>query len=342
MASNNMTKHAASNLICLLSLVLSLAVSSSATGRILHQPFFPRGSIPPDSCPTPTPTHKAFFPSNHSPPTPPPPIALSTFPANIFSPFSLPPVIAIVVSVSLLSVALLALLALFIYYRNKYTTPPHQVSRSDSLLLYPPNTLTFDAIASHKPPSPSSSFDFLYLGTVVNSREACMGTSAAPYQKLGSLELKPLLLLPRHRNRATGKDDEEEEFYSPRGSSGRRPNPVRVLRRGMDRLGIGSRSFNSAINSASLTSSLCLNLSLGNSLEPLRPMTSSSPSSPYIDWNFPTSKHRKKPPSPLPLPPPCFWETSPNNNEDARKQKLKPLHWDKARASWIGPWFGIT
>ncbi|KAI9081868.1 hypothetical protein K1719_036130 [Acacia pycnantha] len=340
MASSNMTKPAASDLVYLLSLVLSLAVSSSATGRILHQPFFPKGSIPPDSCPTPTPTHKAFFPSYHSPPTPPPPTALSTFPANIssllFPQPSSPhphPVIAIAVSVSLLSVALLALLALFIYYRNKYTTPPHQVSRSDSLRLYPPNTLTSDAIASHKPPSPSSSSDFLYLGTVVNSREACMGTSAAPYRKLGSPELKPLPPLPRHRNRATGEDDEEEEFYSPRGSSGRRPSPVRVLRLEMDRLGNGSRSFNSAINSASLTSSLCLNLSLRNSLEPLRPMASSSPSSPDIDWNFPISKQRKKPPSPPPLPPPRFWETSPNNNEDARKLKLKPLHWDKARAS---------
>ncbi|XP_028780136.1 formin-like protein 2 isoform X2 [Neltuma alba] len=378
----------ASEVICLFSLFFSLqlplTLSSSASRRILHQPFFPKHSVPPDSSPqsqpstipfssssssspTPSPTHRTFFPSYHSPPTPASPSALSTFPANISSllfpqPSSSHRHPALAIAVSLLSAALVALLVFFIYYRKR--TTPDKVSRSNSLRLCPPNTLTSDGIGSHKPRSKSctsagTSSEFLYLGTVVNSREACgrlsMGPCAAPYQRLGSPDLKPLPPLPPHRNRGTGEDEEEEEFFSPRRSSGRRLSPVRtgsgrVLRLGMDRLGIGSRSFNSTTpracsNSASATSSPCLNLSPRHSSEPQPPMRSSSPSSPEVSWNFLVSEQRKnsearneinvpieKPPSPPPLPPPRFWERSPNNNEDTRKPRLKPLHWDKVRA----------
>lgn len=173
-----------------------------------------------------------------------------------------------------------------------------------------------------------------------------MGACTPPYRKLGSPELKPLPPLPRHnmrhgnRNRGNEVDDEEEEFFSPRGSSGRRQIQSEV-----DKFGIGSRSFNSRTpsypcsNSAYITSSPCMNLSPRHS-----PDSASSPLE--INWNSPvsgqgksseaTSAPIKMPPSPPPLPPPLFWEGSADKNEETPKPKLKPLHWDKVKASSDG------
>ncbi|KAF7805301.1 formin-like protein 2 [Senna tora] len=146
--------------------------------------------------------------------------------------------------------ATLALLTAFIYYR-RYTNankPSGSSSTPDTLRLYPPNTATSDA------------------STSTNSHSHFL------YGKLGSPELKPLPPLPRRVNHED--DAEEEEFFSPRGSSGRR-----VL---VDKIG----SFNSV--TLSLSSSPSHSLDLPSSSPPI-----------------------KMPPYPPPLPPPRFWDHTP-------------------------------
>ncbi|KAL5583543.1 hypothetical protein UlMin_015985 [Ulmus minor] len=262
-------------LLLVLCTSITTTISSSPYGHhsrhLLHQPFFPLDSFPPtqapSSAPLPqpqkqqpkrpfstsssSPPERPFFPTYHSPPPPPSPTALTSFPANISSllfpqPTSHPHrhVVAIAVSVSLLSAGLLAALAAaFIYcrrHRDVHSTTDDKTSRSDSLRLFPPNTATSDG--AHKSrTTPNTSTEFLYLGTLVNSRGVDqenaanssnagvkIGVAASPYQKLGSPELRPLPPLPKHnfrrnqKNSQVGSDEEEEEeeFFSPRSSSG--------------------------------------------------------------------------------------------------------------------------
>ncbi|XP_015870039.3 formin-like protein 2 [Ziziphus jujuba] len=256
--------------------------------HLLHQPFFPVDSHPPtqppisspQSQPEPAqqpklpfssssstpPPQKPFFPSFHSPPPPPSPTALTSFPANISSLLFPQPsstshrhVLAIAVSVSLLSAGLIVAFAaaLFYYLRHRKlhnnSTNDDKESRSDSLRLYPANTATSDGDGGHNKSraTPNRSSEFLYLGTLVSSRGGVdqetaskanssnagptLGVSASPYQKLGSPELKPLPPLPKHncnlkqsfRSSSLNDDDDndndggdgEEEFFSPRGST---------------------------------------------------------------------------------------------------------------------------
>ncbi|KAG6668824.1 formin-like protein 1 [Carya illinoinensis] len=227
---------------------------------------------------------KPFFPSYPSPPPPPSPIALATFPANISelllphpssSSISHRHLVAIVVSVSLLIAALFSAFAAFFYCRKSTyvtttATTTDKASHSDNQRLYPSNIATSDGSHKHPRSGPSNpSSEFLYLGTLADSSgvideeepissNAGVSTSTQ-YQKLGSPELKPLPPLPKHsfkqshENAELGsceneENDEEEEFFSPRGSSGRKDSPVRTgssSRRLFNGENFGSRSFNS-------------------------------------------------------------------------------------------------
>ncbi|XWS22126.1 hypothetical protein CRYUN_Cryun29cG0007700 [Craigia yunnanensis] len=256
-----------------------------------QQPKYPFSTTPPSTPQNP------FFPSLPSPP--PPPSTLPTFPANIssllvpHSPSSSSHRRHLLISISsaLLAAAIilsLASLTLFLRHRNnRNISSDDKASRSDSLRLFPPNISPSDV--SQKPPtltplqqppryvSTNRSSEFLYLGTLVNSRVEPekttlssngginLGVSSSPYQKLGSPELKPLPPLPKVQTFQSGEqflqnvqmgsfennvEDEEEEFFSPRGSSGRResPTPARMgssSRREFPSENFGSRSFNS-------------------------------------------------------------------------------------------------
>ncbi|CBI24709.3 unnamed protein product, partial [Vitis vinifera] len=378
------------------------------TRRILHQPLFPLNSFPPTPSPASSPqahpqqqpkfpfsssssNKQPFFPAYASPPPPPSSTALATFPANISSlifPQSSsrkgvsPKLVAIAVGVSLAAVALIAIAAVLLYHRRQ---PKRKDPRSDSLRLYPANTAVSDGIQHHKQPRSSisgTSSEFLYLGTLVNSRgvddDAAANSSNAgtkrsasaspPYQKLSSPELRPLPPLPRQNFRHSfrnadvgsfGDDDEDEEFFSPRGSSSpvgagsssRRTFPM------VEAENYRSRSVDSrtpsypSSNSASPTSSTSnspsppLNsspeiskskLPVSNSASP--PLNSSpevsKPKSPTATINFPAPPPLRPPP-PLPRPPseqPQGIEALERNGETP-KPKLKPLHWDKVRAS---------
>ncbi|KAG5010700.1 hypothetical protein JHK87_019215 [Glycine soja] len=259
-------------LVLLLSLLLTSSSCSSSFSqprRVLHQPLFPRISVPPAQAPSylspepqpkqqhlqpklpfssissssPPPPQKSFFPSYHSPPLPPSPAVLATFPANISSLLLPRPVsrhhrsaAALAVSLSLCSLALLAAAAAFLLHHRRRTHSSSDVndddddkaSRSDSLRLFPPNTAASDG-AERKPrgkTSPTS--ELLYLGTVANSVTTTTTTTTTtattdsssshhesfrpPYQKLGdSPELNPLPPLPRHKFKSWTTEEENND-----------------------------------------------------------------------------------------------------------------------------------
>ncbi|XP_044497881.1 formin-like protein 2 [Mangifera indica] len=265
------------------------------------QPKYPFSTTPPKFSQSP------FFPSFLSPPPLPPSSVLPTFPANISS-LLFPQhrsssthrhVIVLSVSVSLLSVAILTAIAvIFLYFKHRPNNAG-KTSTSDNQRLFPPNLDPSDgtqkttvqhqklSVSSSNPPSTSS--EFLYLGTLVNSRSqehnpstaaansshvaskigislSSLSVSPSSYQKLGSPELKPLPPLLKHNPSFTsgemcfskedvkceveeGNEEEEEEFFSPRGSSGRRESP------GLARVGSSSRrESNNNIGSRSFNS----------------------------------------------------------------------------------------
>ncbi|KAJ6690845.1 FORMIN-RELATED [Salix koriyanagi] len=359
-------------------LVLHLTTSTSTTHHrhLLHQPFFPvTPSIPPtqppSSSPQPQPKYpftsdpsssssnnnsnpqKPFFPSLPSPPPPPPSTStLATFPANISSLLiprqSSSPrhnlIITISISLSLLFAALLALFSAFFIYSRRKTQPfsPQKSSRSESLRLYPQNTIPSDGSPKppklpHRPGVVSTSSEFLYLGTLVNSRAGIddpgkltlsnnpglkvgvSSSSSSQYQKLGSPELRPLPPLPRHNYTPTYRSgevlvssskeedevdrdtDEEEEFFSPRGSSGRKEtsheSPVHVdssSRReiqGTQGEVFGSRSSNSRTASYPESNSCSPSKSVSSSASPasISSLASGKAKSADTIINFPCS-----------------------------------------------------
>lgn len=154
-----------------------------------------------------------------------------------------------------------------------------------------------------------------------------IGVSSTPYQKLGSPELKPLPPLPKHnytpgyrsgevlvgsnKDGEAETDTEEEEFFSPRGSSGRKDtqeSPVRgaVLvesssRREFPGENFGSRSFNSRTasypysNSCSPTNSISTTPSPVSNLSPVS--TKSKSPDPIITFPAPIQPVKQTPPS---------------------------------------------
>ncbi|CAF2123932.1 unnamed protein product [Brassica napus] len=350
--------------------------------------------------PPPAPHSNPFFPSNavHPSPPPPPPASIPTFPANISSLF-FPPhnsskphtnnhhvakLVSITVSVVSSSVLLSLLVVLILYLRRtrRRRLPAYNTksTRSDSLQLF--NASPSDGARKHKQPhkhtSSNTSSDFLYLGTLVNSRSEGFAPQKSPVsgnvagvlelppvpasssssssysrnQRPGSPELRPLpplpklpafsptYLSPEHLfPKRQDFDGEDEEFFSPRGSSGRKQSPTRVV----EDSGVvqsGDRSVNGS-NSCSPTS---FNDSPATSLKPksLSPLSLHSETSSNGSVLKKTGPARPPPPPPPP-PPPQFSEipaatspsppSDPDKKEETLKPKLKALHWDKVRAS---------
>ncbi|KAL5703448.1 hypothetical protein ACHQM5_028538 [Ranunculus cassubicifolius] len=254
--------------IVILFLLLFIIISANCSNnpnhrhhhrRVLHQPFFPQDNIPPTQPPSPeppsqpklpfsttTPTNKQpFFPDYPSPPPPPSSTTSSaTFPANISSlilPQSShhrsisPKLIIVAVVLSVCFIAFTVTVILIIYFNRKHQQS-QKTARSDSHRLFPSNTAPSDGDRKSRSVSgvSTNSSEFLYLGTLVNSRgnvdsssvigsaAASAAANASPYQKLGSPELHPLPPLSRHNFRRNGGlvgSEDDEEFYSPRGSS---------------------------------------------------------------------------------------------------------------------------
>ncbi|OWM67872.1 hypothetical protein CDL15_Pgr010810 [Punica granatum] len=254
-------------------------------------------------------------------------------------------IIAVAVSVSLLFAALVATLAAFLYFyrrngRRYDFAAADKASRIDSLRLFPPDTATSDGAAPKARSSSSTSSECLYLGTLPNpsgvsgeidtnssnasGKISIPGlSSASAYQKLGSPEIKPLPPLPRNnfgqksQNLEVGstsvgdEEDDDEEFFSPRGSSmGQQDSPehepVRNLsssRReypgvvGVDRF--GSRSFNSRTASYPFSNSGSSRNTASNSPSPAvnsSPISLQSSSPDVMILKFPAPSRPPPPP----------------------------------------------
>ncbi|KAL2485340.1 Formin-like protein [Abeliophyllum distichum] len=337
-----------------------------------QQPKYPFSTLsPPD-------TPNQFFPVYPSPPPPPPPPSSSnfaTFPANISS-LILPSssshsnkpishkLIAVIISVAILSAALLATFLLLFLRRH------HLPHKTDSLRLVPPDTTPSDTTSttdiSKKPPPPpfprhtpsSTSSEFLYLGTLVSSRDANVGSVATQnekntpaaisldYQRLDSPELRPLPPLPRQhslqnykettannpRSSCSSSEENEEEFFSPRGSTGNNGSPHHT--RSPPPNVFHNDGHNNNIKVKSL-----------NPLELNSPAhSSSSDDSPYVVLNSSSARSiaSKSPdsllnfPAPLPrfIPPPpareprVFTPFSPSSSEEDAARSSSPQGFD--------------
>ncbi|KAJ4892259.1 Formin-like protein 2 [Raphanus sativus] len=326
---------------------------------------------PPPSPPHPNtffPSADPSSPTSHPPPSPPPPphrASLPTFPANIsslvFPTHSKSPsssnnrhvakLLAVAVSVVSAAVLLSLLAVLIIFLRRTRTrrASPGDGTKSagtDALHLF--NAAPSDGSLKHckqQPPkyaSSNTSSEFLYLGTLVNSGldQQKSPVSVAGYRKIGSPELRPLpplpklpvyspnyrsteLLNPKRQDFDGGDDNENDEFYSPSGSPVRKQqSPPRVSAIKASNSSGSVSSSNGSKPKSSLSPRLSLNSSNGS--------VSKKP--------VPT-----RPPPPPPRPPTHFHEVpattllSPPSDSDKKeetlKPKLKPLHWDKVRAS---------
>ncbi|KAG2306999.1 hypothetical protein Bca4012_084046 [Brassica carinata] len=222
-----------------------------ADRRVLHEPFFPVES-PPHSPPLPklpfsstTPPDAIsfsppFFPSYPSPPSP---ASFASFPANISSlivphatksPHSSNKLLIVAIS-TVISAALVAVLIALLYWRRRGR------GSHDSNL--PDDSKTWTDDSSHPPPpsarrngttsSANNSSEFLYLGTMVNPRGVEVQSetnNGSRSRKLESPDLQPLPPLMKRLNPDVGSigEEDEEEFYSPRGSASGRQTLSRV------------------------------------------------------------------------------------------------------------------
>uniref|UniRef100_A0A7N0UQ54 Formin-like protein n=1 Tax=Kalanchoe fedtschenkoi TaxID=63787 RepID=A0A7N0UQ54_KALFE len=320
-----------------------ICVSGGAvnTGRrILHQPFFPNGLAtppspppsaadqPPPKLPFTTSTPDPFFPAFPAPPPPPPPTpTFASFPANISSldvphsarSNSASPKLVVVAIVALVVAVLFSAAAVFWFCRRRRRlVEDDKTQRSESSHLTPP-----PAPPKLRNPSATSS-EFLYLGTLVNSRAieeqrrgggggganssrgANNRSSGSISRKLDSPELRPLPPLVRQQQlqqqqqqaqqqRGSVKttdvssntgDENEEEFYSPRGSLGGRSSSIGAgsgsrraffvavemekIQGKIDKLSSSSSSSSSA-SSGSPARSASISISPPASLSPRRP-----------------------------------------------------------------------
>ncbi|XP_042489547.1 formin-like protein 1 isoform X2 [Macadamia integrifolia] len=326
--------------------------------RILHQPFYPLDSFPPTPSPSssPPPQHpkfpfssgsnnQPFFPSYPSPPPPPPPIPSSvTFPANISSlifpqsphhkPFS-PKLVILTVILSLVTISFIVAFAVLVYCRRHNSSSGSsftngKTSRSDSHRLFPANRAPSDSHHHRVRGISATSSEFLYLGTLVNTRRVDSdgdgdgdgdsdGSSAgagAPL-KLGSPELLPLPPLSRHNfshsfenvREGSSENEEEEEFYSPRGSVGSKDCSA-VTGSSSRRMfqGVVAENFESRSSYSSTPSYPSSNLASGSPPSP--PVSISSRSSKSKSPEFVT----KLPPPQPPLPPPRSLTPSPSSS----------------------------
>ncbi|XP_065876799.1 formin-like protein 1 [Euphorbia lathyris] len=281
-----------------------LSSSASHNRRILHQPFVPLDAIPPSAPPSPSPpspstppkipfsnsisppNQSPFFPSfPSSPPPPPSPASFASFPANISSlilpqsPASKPKsqkLLAAAISAVVSAIAVLAFLVFYYGRRRRLARDPgfseDKTYRSDNSNRLCAANVDGRNASTHsqklRTRTTSSSSEFLYLGTVVNScslddtsnhhENTIVGSDP---RKLDSPELLPLPPLNRQSSRLNfGNGDmgstaeDEEEFYSPRGSLGGKESSSET--------GSGSRRTFGAVgvedfDAASSTSSSC-------------------------------------------------------------------------------------
>ncbi|KAF6164635.1 hypothetical protein GIB67_032863 [Kingdonia uniflora] len=288
---------------------------------------------------TTTPNNQPFFPTFPSPPPPPSfttTTPSTTFPANISSlifpqspphkPIS-PKLVAIAVILSLFSLALIVCLVLLVYYKKRRNLIVTKTPRSDNHRLFPTNIAPSDDNGRKVRQGPSSnSSEFLYLGTLVNTHVGSGGGggvagSGSPYRKLGSPELHPLPQLSRQnvvqRDYSDGEmglglgssgEEEEEQFYSPRGSvaekespGGSRSNSRRVFTTVVIAENFESRSSNSSSPSYPTSISASPTHTVSNSSSPqasLSPKSSRSTRSPNVFANIPPPSHPPPPPPP--------------------------------------------
>nr|GMD99828.1 formin-like protein 2 [Ipomoea batatas] len=267
----------------------------------------PPSSSPPQSPPNPPLVRNPFFPVYTSPPPPAAAAAdssaIATLPANISSivvpesssnagkPVSPKVITGIVVVFVVFALLVIGLAVFFLLHRRRYGEKSHR-QKADSLRLVPPNATPSDAgfggDAMKKPPLPSTrlpsykttaastSSEFLYLGTLVSSRGVNEDQlSAKPplnLQRLGSPELRPLPHIRQKRRNGDvmfPAEEDEEEFFSPTGTSGGRNSPDLndwISQRGFEEAFRAQSSFpisnlNSPIDSSCASPSIELNLS---------------------------------------------------------------------------------
>ncbi|XP_057789611.1 formin-like protein 1 [Salvia miltiorrhiza] len=269
-----------------------------------NTPFFPSD---PSSPPPPSPASLASFPAN---------ITSLNLPHSKSKSASAKLIAAAVAAV--IAAVVILTLAFFIHFRNRRRTErssahDHAKSqRSDSTTTTTATTFRGPPDNRHIPklqrPSQTSS-EFLYLGTLVNSHAAAAttgggiiynGSSSAPGdnrtsnpRKMDSPELRPLPPLNAqqssrrsYRNNAdvaSSRDDEDEEFYSPKGSLNGRESSIgagSASRRAFAAIDVenfnGSTSNSSSTYSSSASGSatgsparsISLSLSPANSLSP--------------------------------------------------------------------------
>ncbi|XWS75969.1 hypothetical protein CRYUN_Cryun01aG0136900 [Craigia yunnanensis] len=280
--------------------------------RLLHEPFLPLVSIPPSEPPSPspspspstpkypfsssasTPPDSPFFPAFPSSPPPPSPSTFASFPANISSlilPHTPAPKhnshkLIILAIAAVISASLVAGILVFFYCRPRrlkrnFLDDNKTLTSDNSSRLYPNNyNNSNDNVDARKLRTTSTtSSEFLYLGTLVNSpggiddgSNNSRGNARLDPRKMDSPELQPLPPLSRQntgRNFRDGEvesvteeeeeEEEEEEFYSPRGSLGGRESSSGT--------GSGSRRVFAAIAVKSIESSStcsCSTSSLGS------------------------------------------------------------------------------
>nr|XP_011458124.1 PREDICTED: formin-like protein 1 [Fragaria vesca subsp. vesca] len=312
-------------------------------------------SLPPNPNPNPnpkypfsssnsTPTDSPFFPTYPAPPPPPPsPATFASFPANISS-LILPQtpsshskshkLIALAVCAVISSVVAVSAAAFVLCRRRRnnnrnFPDDDDKTFRSDlnhSSRLFQASSNARSSSGTHKlRPGSSTSSEFLYLGTLVNSRgidERVSSRALESGRKVDSPDLQPLPPLSRQCSKLsnctnaeparTGDDEdeeEEEEFYSPRGSSGGRESfngagsgSRRIFAAGdlEERISETTSCSCSSSNSGSPARSQSISLSPAVSLSPRRPSLPKSPESSVMQ-PLPTQALRAEPHYPTPF-----------------------------------------
>uniref|UniRef100_A0A803MFN8 Formin-like protein n=1 Tax=Chenopodium quinoa TaxID=63459 RepID=A0A803MFN8_CHEQI len=304
--------------------------------RILHQPFFPLDSSPAPSQSPPTPSpppsdsspDQPFFPTYPSPPPPPsstttPASPFASFPANIssltlpHSPSSKPvskKLIGVTVALSL-SAVIIAAVALFFYFRGRSRRRgecfDNDKATSRSETTNGGGSFNSNAALPPRPPklrNPSSnSSEFLYLGTLVDSTT----------------------INEREREKV---EEDQEEFYSPRGSvSGRESGSdsrrvfAAVVQAQALNNGGGANSEDTSSSSSSSSSSgsparsASISISPGVSASPKDRSTNPKSSPEFITMQIQPSATVSSPPLPeMTFSPPCSLTSSP-------EREMKPI-----------------
>ncbi|XP_022728208.1 formin-like protein 1 [Durio zibethinus] len=280
---------------CCFFLFMSCETLHIPSRRILHQPFFPVDSIAPSPSPpapkypfsssTSTPPDSPFFPTFPSALPSPSPSTFSSFPANVSSlllPLTPSPnhnsqKLLILAIAAVISASIVAGILVFFYCRRcrqkrNFLDDNKTLTSDNSSRLYPNNIVDARKLRT----TSTTSSEFLYLGTVVNSRgriddasNNSRGHARLDPRKMGSPELQQF---PPLSGQNTGRDfrdvevdsvaEEEEEFYSPRASSGGRESSGAT--------GSGSRRVFTAIAVKSIESSSTCSCSPSSSSLPAR------------------------------------------------------------------------